>query len=145
MGLSRSQPGTISTWPRSEKPCDQTPAAAVMVDDQVAGGDTTGDLSIEGPAELLEQFPLIINVLLDDLPSLLCSRGLAPSRRGLGGFRIGGFSLSHVPTLKKRPQHCGEVAIAGAVPMSGGGPAMVSSQFPNVRAVCTAPDTLAGN
>src|SRR5258708_14069008 len=45
MGLSRSQPGTISTWPRAARNfCDQTPAAAVMVNDQViAGGDTAGD------------------------------------------------------------------------------------------------------
>src|SRR5258708_37033877 len=60
MGLSRSQPGTISTWPRAARNfCDQTPAAAVMVNDQVvAGGDTAGD-RIDHVVDELDRKPML--------------------------------------------------------------------------------------
>jgi hypothetical protein len=51
--------------------------------------------SIEYPAELPKQFPLVVNVLLDD-PSNLCrTRGLvAPLRSSVGSFRYNVSSVA---------------------------------------------------
>ena len=67
----------------------------------------TPRLSIEHPAELPEQFQLVVNVLLDDPANLCRARGLVPSLRVLGRLNIGSLSLSHahrVSVVRRRPK-----------------------------------------